>query len=231
MASVATSPPRGAVPAPVWRPRQQPSTIPINKYRAHINNKFQKQLRNSHELHKWSVTQPHDFWIDLWSYVGLVPGLPPGTSRAYNPEIPMTDVPPFFENASINYAENVLTQPDVDPESIALIGLREGNSLDGEKWSWSTLRENVRKVRSGLMRSGIKEGDRVAALISTSSWSIAIFLAAASIGAVFTSIAPDLGDEVNPTPGWPLWKACANRNLIGLHIQTPTGHSIDFICG
>lgn len=187
------------IPVPVWQPRQQPSKIPINRYRAHINNKFNTQLCDSHELHKWSVTQPHDFWIDLWSYVGLVPDLPAGTSLAYDPEIPMTDVPPFFENATINYAENVLTQPDVEPESIALIGIREGGSLDGEKWSWAILRENVRKVRSSLIRSGIKEGDRVAALISTSTWSIAVFLAAASIGAVFTSIAPDLGEEVNPT--------------------------------
>ncbi|KFX99476.1 hypothetical protein V490_01779 [Pseudogymnoascus sp. VKM F-3557] len=195
MASVALSPPASATPVPVWRPRQQPSKIPINKYRAHINNKFNTQLRDSHELQKWTVSQPHDFWIDLWSYVGLVPDLSPETSRAYDPEIPMTDVPPFFENARINYAENVLTQPDVEPESIALIGIREGGSLHGEKWSWATLRENVRKVRSSLIRSGIKEGDRVAALISTSSWSVVIFLASASIGAIFTSIAPDLGDE------------------------------------
>jgi acetoacetyl-CoA synthetase len=186
------------VPVPVWQPPQQPSQIPINRYRAHINNKFNTQLRDSHELHKWSVTHPHDFWIDLWSYVGLVPDLPADTSLAYNPEIPMTDVPRFFENATINYAENVLTQPDVDSESIALIGIREGGSLDGEKWSWAILRENVRKLRSSLIRSGIKEGDRVAAVISTSPWSVAVFLAAASMGAIFTSIAPDLGEEVNP---------------------------------
>lgn len=203
MASVTPSAPTAttsAAPVPIWRPRQQPSKIPINIYRAHVNNKFNIQLRDSHELHKWSVSQPHDFWIDLWSYVGLVPDLPPGISRAYDPEIPMTDVPPFFENAKINYAENVLTQPDVDPDSIALLGLREGSSLDGEKWSWRTLRENVRKIRSSLIRSGVKEGDRVAALISTSPWSVAVFLAVASVGAIFTSIAPDLGEEVNPTP-------------------------------
>jgi|SRR6266536_289529 len=100
----------------------------------------------------------------------------------------------FFENARINYAENVLTGRD--PNTIALIGLREGQSLDGEKWSWGQLIENVRATRSALKKSGIKEGDRVAALISTSVWSVAIFLAVASIGAVFTSIAPDLGEEV-----------------------------------
>ncbi|RFU29261.1 hypothetical protein B7463_g7061, partial [Scytalidium lignicola] len=184
-----------SIPEPVWLPPQPPSTIPINIYRAHINRKFGVHLRNSHELHQWSVTQPHDFWIDLWSYVGLIPDLPSGISQAYDPEIPITEVPRFFKNAKINYAENVLTQPHVDPRSTALIGLREGGDLDGEKWSWIDLRENVRKLRSSLLRSRFKEGDRVAALISTSLWSVAVFLAVASIGAIFTSIAPDLGEE------------------------------------
>lgn len=185
------------VTEPVWLPQQPPSTIPINIYRAHINKKFGLQLRNSHELHQWSVTQPHDFWIDLWSYVGLIPDLPPEISQAYDPDIPITEVPRFFQNAKLNYAENVLVQPHVDSRTTALIGLREGGDPDGEKWSWIELRENVRRIRSSLMRSGLKAGDRVAALVSTSLWSVAIFLAAASIGAIFTSIAPDLGEEVS----------------------------------
>jgi acyl-CoA synthetase (AMP-forming)/AMP-acid ligase II len=41
----------------------------------------------------------------------------------------------------------------------------------------------------------VKEGDRVAALISTSTWSVAIVLASVSLGAIFTSITSDLGAE------------------------------------
>lgn len=162
-----------------------------------MNKKFTQSLRDSHDLHRWSVAKPQEFWIDLWSYVGLIPDLPPGTLRAYDPQIPMSDVPLFFENTRINYAENVLTQTEIDQNSTALIAIHEGGSLGGETWSWAALRENVRRVRSSLLRSGIRKGDRVAAVISTSPWSIGIFLAAASIGAIFTSIAPDLGDEVS----------------------------------
>ncbi|KAH8894560.1 acetoacetate-CoA ligase [Thozetella sp. PMI_491] len=167
----------------------------MNQYRKHVNNKFSLDLRNSQELQKWSTSDPQGFWIDLWSYVGIIPELPAGTTRAYDPTIPMTQVPPFFEDARINYAENVLTQPEVRADAPALIGLREGQGLDGERWTWTDLRENVRKIQSALLRSGIKEGDRVAALISTSIWSVAVFLAAASIGAIYSSIASDLGTE------------------------------------
>ncbi|KAJ9502568.1 hypothetical protein H2202_001689 [Exophiala xenobiotica] len=183
------------MPAAVWTPSQPADQIPINIYRKHINNKFKLRLRDSHELQRWSVSDPQAFWVDLWDYVGLIPKLPPGVARAYDSGMPISEVPPFFEGATVNYAENVLTQPDVNNQTTALIGLREGKSLDGERWTWSVLRENVRRVRSALLRSGIKQGDRVAALVSTSVWSVALFLGSASIGAIFTSIAPDLGLE------------------------------------
>lgn len=174
--------------------------------------KFHLRLSDSHELHRWSVTDPQDFWIDLWDYVGLIPALPRGIKGAYSPDIPISEVPPFFDGATINYAENVLTQPRVDSQSPALIGLREGHSLekDTEIWTWSFLQENVRKVRSALLRSGVRQGDRVAAIVSTSVWSVGLFLASASIGAIFTSIAPDLGLEV----GFSVAQYCARRLLI-----------------
>lgn len=181
---------------PVWKPSSDSSEIPINQYRSHINRKFNLRLADSQELHKWSVTQPQDFWIDLWSYVRLIPDLPSRIVQAYDPTIPMADIPRWFEGVSINYAENVLTQSALNDNATALIGLREGQGLEGEVWSWSDLRENVRQVRSALLRSGVRKGDRVAAVISTSVWSVALFLGAASIGAIFTSIAPDLGEEV-----------------------------------
>ena len=185
------------MPTPIWQPSAPPASIPINQYRSYINKKFNLNLKNSKQLQQWSVTAPQEFWVDLWSYVGLVPDLPPGTTQAYDPGIPMSEVPRFFERAYINYAENVLTQPDVAPDSPALISIREGQGLDGELWSWAKLREEVRKIRSALLRSGVKEGDRVAALISTSIWSVAIFLACASLGAIYTSVASDFGTEVS----------------------------------
>ena len=179
----------------MWRPCSEPQQIPINRYRSHINRKFNLHLVDSQELHKWSVTQPQEFWIDLWSYVRLIPELPAGITHAYDPNVPMVEIPRWFEDVSINYTENVLTQPALSEDVTALVGLREGQGLDGEIWSWARLRENVRQVRSALLHSGVRKGDRVAALISTSVWSVALFLGAASIGSIFTSIAPDLGEE------------------------------------
>lgn len=180
---------------PIWTPTVPQHQIPMNIYRAHVNQKFQQNLRSSQELHQWSVQNLQDFWIDLHAYTGIIPSLPATTTVAFDTTTPMEDVPEFFRGATVNYAENVLAGRD--PDKAALIGIREGQGLNGEVWTWSLLCENVRKARSALLQTGIQKGDRVAAIISTSVWSVGLFLATASIGAIWTSIAPDLGEEVS----------------------------------
>lgn len=166
----------------------------MNIYRAHVNKKFDQQLKSSQELHQWSVSNLQDFWIDLHTYTRIIPALPSTVTSAFDSKAPMETVPEFFRGATVNYAENVLSGRDLN--KIALVGIREGQDIGGEVWTWGLWRENVRKARSGLLQMGINEGDRVSAIISTSVWSVALFLATASIGAIWTSIAPDLGEEV-----------------------------------
>ncbi|KAF3491236.1 uncharacterized protein GIQ15_00753 [Arthroderma uncinatum] len=166
---------------------------PIDQYRLQVNKKFNVNLQNSHQLQQWSVKRPHDFWIDLYKYIGLVPELPPNITRAYDDSLPLNSIPPFFENVQLNYTENILKGKD--PNAIALIGLRESDPLDGEPVTWAQLNERIRVVRSALLQHGIKQGDRVGAIVSTSIWSVVLLLASASIGAVFSSISPDMGIE------------------------------------
>lgn len=182
------------LPQPIWQPVAPPEKIPMNIYRAHVNRKFGVNLQSSQELHRWSVTHPHEFWIDLHDYTGIVPSLPKTITRAYDSTLPMSGVPKFFKGATVNYAENVFHGKDRN--QTALVGIREKEHLRGDVWSWARLEETVRQLRSALLNSGVRQDDRVGAIISTSVWSVALFLAAASIGAVWTSIAPDIGEEV-----------------------------------
>lgn len=181
-------------PQPVWKPSLSPDRIPMNQYRWHVNRKFGQNLINTQELHRWSVTHPHDFWLDLHDYTEVIPKLPDGMKYAYDPNCPMSEIPKFFEGAEVNYAENVLVGKPAD--KLALVGIREKEALSGDQWTWGELSETVRKVQSALKRNGVQKGDRVGAIISTSVWSVVLFLATASIGAVWTSIAPDIGEEV-----------------------------------
>lgn len=172
----------------------------MNTYREHVNRKFNQKLQSSQELHQWTVENLQDFWIDLHHYTGIIPPLPSKITTSFNPTTPMEKVPQFFRGAMVNYAENVVMGRDLN--KTALIGLREGQGLDGEVWTWELLLENIRKARSALLQLGVIEGDRVAAIISTSPWSVALFLATASIGAIWSSIAPDLGEKVGTIWKW-----------------------------
>jgi len=216
-------------PQPVWRPTNVDAT-PMDRYRRHVNAKFNQNLRTSHDLHAWTVAKPQQFWLDVYDYIGMVPSLPAGTTRAYDSSIPMSSVPEWFEGARLNYAENVLVNAERDPDAIALIGIREGQELDGEKVTWGELRERVRVVRSALVRSGVKEGERVAALVSTSIWAVVLFLASASMGAVFTSISPDLGIEVRRCQTrWMRRIGSVDRDL-GLCFETTAGDTEPAVC-
>lgn len=180
---------------PIWVPTTPEKDIPINVYRKHVNDKFRHKLQSSQELHQWSIENIHSFWIDLHEYVGIIPRLPPAISTAFDTTVTIEEIPKFFPGLSVNYAENVLTGRDMS--KLALIGIRECQETSSQIWTWGTLRENVRKARSALLRLGIQREDRVAAIISTSVWSVGLFLACASIGAIWTSIAPDLGEQVS----------------------------------
>lgn len=180
--------------SPLWTP-QNPDATPISQYRRHVNKTLGKDFKSAQELQAWSVTKAgrQDFWLHLWDYVGMIPKLPSTVKEAYDNDATIDQNPEWFRGVHINYAENVLEGRDLD--QVALIGIREGESLDGEKWTWRQLRENVRKSRSALHRLGLKQGECVAAMMSNSNWIIALFLACASIGVVFTSISPDMGLE------------------------------------
>ena len=182
-----------SVPQVLWRP-QHPEDTPISIYRKHINDKFHVDLKNSQELHKWSVSNPHEFWIDLYSYTKIIPPLPSSMKYAYEPNARFRDVPSFFPGHKLNFAENLLmTHYLRAPDAIALTEVREVQLDNPENITWRELHHLVRITRAALIHHGVKESDVVAVLMSFSIWTIVLFLATASIGGIFTSISPDMG--------------------------------------
>ncbi|KAF2208662.1 hypothetical protein CERZMDRAFT_87476 [Cercospora zeae-maydis SCOH1-5] len=181
-------------PEILWRPSHN-GTAPMDRYRRHVNRKYGLELSNTHELHRWSVTQPHAFWTDLYGYLNLKPDLPSSMRKAYDDSVPMSKNPPFFQGHCLNYAENALFA-NPDSEAVALVGVREDQDIyrgASDRMTWRELRENVRQVASALKHSGVKQGDRIGALVATSNFAIVLLHAAASMGAIFTSISPELG--------------------------------------
>src|SRR4051794_31822840 len=138
-------------------------------------------------LWQWSVTDLPVFWRSIWDYFEV---------QAYTPPddvLPDASMPgaTWFPGATLNYAEHVLRMPgraDDDPVVLAYGQTRSPATLTCRQ-----LREEVRQVRAGLKGLGVGRGDRVAAYAPNIPETYVLMLATASLGAVFSSCAPEFG--------------------------------------
>ncbi|WP_320065978.1 acetoacetate--CoA ligase [Micromonospora sp. RTGN7] len=138
-------------------------------------------------LWQWSVTDLDGFWRSIWDHFGVVAHTEP-TATLTDPAMPGTR---WFPGATLNYAENVLRMPglgDDDPVVIA-----HGQTRAPETLTAAELRERVRRVAAGLRRLGVRPGDRVAAYAPNIPETYVLLLATASLGAIFSSCAPEFG--------------------------------------
>jgi acetoacetyl-CoA synthetase len=138
-------------------------------------------------LWEWSTTDLPGFWAAVWEYFQVIAHRQPEAVLA-EPRMPGAR---WFPGATLNYAEHVLRMPGVadgDPIVFGRSQTRPPVTLDA-----AALREQVRRVRAGLVRLGVGRGDRVAAYLPNIPETMVLLLATASLGAIFSSCAPEFG--------------------------------------
>lgn len=155
------------------------------------------------ELHSWSVEQPEGFWSTMWDELAVIgdrgePVVVEGeTMRSAR----------FFPQARLNVAENILRGgpgPDDDEAFILSLDERGGPALTLTR---GQARAQVARISAALRADGVGVGDVVAAWMPNVAETVLVMLAAASIGATFTSTSSDFGvdgvldrfTQVNPT--------------------------------
>jgi acetoacetyl-CoA synthetase len=139
-------------------------------------------------LWRWSVDEPSQFWGALAEFLGVRFHEKP-TGVLADASMPGAR---WFPGATLNYAEHALAPgPGKQDGDLAVVFARE----DGlsEQLTYGELRTQVAAARAGLRRLGVQRGDRVVALGPNCPQSLVAFLAAASLGAVWSSCSPDFG--------------------------------------
>jgi acetoacetyl-CoA synthetase len=137
------------------------------------------------ELWQWSIRNLEAFWPAVASFysVELSGDLSPPLVRGNGAEGAH-----FFPGATVNYVTQVLRH---DSGHIAVIALDEdGNSTET---TYGELAETAGRVATGLRALGVEAGHRVAAVLPNGLPAVVGFLATASIGAVWSSCAPEFG--------------------------------------
>jgi acetoacetyl-CoA synthetase len=173
---------------PLWRPA--PEAIEQSKLTDWARWLKQQGIGPGSEeyadLWKWSTDEPEQFWRSIWDYFDvqhdgefdqvLSGHMMPGAR--------------WFEGTKLNYAEHIFR--DRDPYAIAIIGRTERGSRERDM-TWGELTEAVINARSFLEWHGVTAGDRVAAYMPNIYETVVLFLATASLGAVWSSCSPDFG--------------------------------------
>ena len=141
------------------------------------------------ELWRWSVDDLEGFWRSVWDFGEVRSSTPVGRVLA-DPRMPGAV---WFPEVRLNWAEHALrlvSRADNDNVLIAHSESRERSTLTvGE------LRDAVARVHAGLQRLGVGPGDRVAAILPNVPEAIVALLATASLGAIWTSCAPEFGSR------------------------------------
>ncbi|MGI9645547.1 MAG: acetoacetate--CoA ligase [Ilumatobacteraceae bacterium] len=139
------------------------------------------------ELLAWSLAEPDRFWWAFADWAGLR-WHDRAASALDDPAMPGTE---WFPGATLNYAEHALAHASRDPHGLAVIARSQTRPRVERRWN--ELLDDVGRCRAGLQRLGVGKGDRVVAYAPNIPETLVAFLATASLGAVWSSCAPEFG--------------------------------------
>ncbi|WP_425523479.1 acetoacetate--CoA ligase [Jiella flava] len=171
----------------LWTPSaNRVETHPMTEFARIAGKAVGQDLSDYAALHRWSIDDRAGFWSLLWDHAGLVGdkgehGLFEGaTMRADR----------FFPDARLNFAENLLAKAGTGDALVF-----RGEDQRSARLNWDDLKALVSRLQQAFRDAGLEKGDRVAAMMPNMPQTIAVMLAATSIGAVFSSCSPDFGER------------------------------------
>jgi acetoacetyl-CoA synthetase len=173
---------RGSV---VWTPPPEArTTSQLARYMAWLSDTTGRTFGDYAELWGWSVDELESFWESVWRYFEIHSTAPYTTVLA---ERAMPGAR-WFAGARLNYADHALRHADDD--RVALVEVGEDGAQ--RELSWRELRAAVGGVAAALRERDVGPGDVVVGYLPNCAEAVIAFLACASVGATWSSCAPDL---------------------------------------
>ena len=156
----------------------------MSSFIVEANARFGLTLSDYPSLYAWSIAERADFWRLLWDFCG-VRGDPGDSVVVDGDRMPGAR---WFPEARLNFAENLLRRRD-DADAIVFWGEERVR----RRFTHRQLHDEVARVARALRSSGVRAGDRVAAILPNMPETVIAMLASASIGATWCSCSPDFG--------------------------------------
>ncbi|MDQ2693849.1 MAG: acetoacetate--CoA ligase [Pseudomonadota bacterium] len=169
----------------LWQPSpERIRQANVTAFMAAVERDWNVRLPDYPALYQWSIDYPQRFWQSLWTF-GQVRGQRGETVLENAGQMPGAR---WFPEARLNYAANLLRRRDAAPAVIFWGEDRVRRSL-----SFAELYDQVSRLAQALQAAGVGPGDRVAGFMPNLPETVIAMLAAASLGAVWSSCSPDFG--------------------------------------
>jgi acetoacetyl-CoA synthetase len=170
---------------PIWVPGsgRMEGSLMASFLRA-VNERHGAAVGDYDALHRWSIESPDVFWRSVWEFCE-VQGEPGATTLVDSKKMPGAR---WFPEARLNFARNLLRRRD---DSDALVFW--GEDKQRRRLSRADLYREVAKAAAAFGSAGLRAGDVVAAWMPNMPETVIAMLAAASLGAIFSSCSPDFG--------------------------------------
>ena len=170
----------------LWQPsKERIARSNVTAFIKLINKRWQAGVSDSFALYEWSISQPEQFWLSVWDFCGVI-----AQSRGDRVLVDGHKMPgaQWFPDAKLNYAQNLLRRRDDETAMVFW-----GEDKVRRRMTFAEVYGAVSRTAQALSAAGVKEGDRVAAFMPNMPETIIFMLAAASMGAIWSSCSPDFG--------------------------------------
>jgi acetoacetyl-CoA synthetase len=177
---------------PIWTP--DPATVPrspIFAFTQQVADRYGVPSGSYLDLWRWSVERPEQFWEAVWEFFDIRSETPPDAVLA-DASMPGAR---WFTGTRLNYAEHALRHAGeagaVDEPAVLAVGEDGSQSV----LSWGALGAQVASFAAWLKAQGVASGDRVVGYLPNGPHAVVAFLAAASLGAVWSACGQDYGAQ------------------------------------
>ncbi|HXE43970.1 MAG TPA: acetoacetate--CoA ligase [Conexibacter sp.] len=175
-----------AAPPILWTPTaERIEHAWLTRYQRWVGERLGRTFGSYAELWRWSVDDVDAFWRSIWDFFDVQADGSPERVLGRR-EMPGAE---WFPDVALNYAEHVFRgKADGD------VAIRHASELRPlAEMTWGELRTLTARIAAGLRAQGVARGDRVVAYLPNIPEAIAAMLATASIGATWSSAAPEFG--------------------------------------
>ncbi len=172
----------------LWEPSEAfKSNTVIVRYMKWLEANKNLKFDDYESLRQWSVEHIEDFYESVWQFYEIQ------SSTPYQQVLDSHKMPgaKWFYGATLNYAEHVFRSRSGNNPAI----IAESETRPLTEISWSVLEKQVAKMAAYLRSIGLKPGDRVVAYMPNIPETAVAFLAACSMGAVWSAASPDFGTD------------------------------------